>query len=405
MKYRFCNKTRRVCCLNIHNIEIGATIKNYKEMCNLLDEPVKTGCSKQAQMKNWERFFKFRKEGKTGFVIEEVYDTEIPKTIKNDAIYTKLIELILMNKLSLSDNFSIEATKNNLYEMLGLVNNNYTNPQKKSNTTKEFAKKHSKKTIGCSLPVLSYKKSEFYCNDFFTYTNNRLDKILDDALKSMEKRKLIHYNIKYKIVTVINEGATFISTEEASKEEIKNILETKLQVKEDYPEFNYITAYNYNKYVNILNKVFKKKYGWDSVYSVVHIIINEKYIRNNIPEVKAELEAECLKQKIELNMVAIDKFNEYFEKQYIRHQLKCFYEYRDKIIGNLKTNVHNLKDLQDLSELTDTEIADLMVECKNNDYNTYKKVLDGDYVKIQQELVGMFIKIEDDRVNEEVKTD
>ena len=48
--------------------------KNYKELCAFFDEKPTTGCSKQAQFKEWERYFSYRKEGNK-FIITEVFDT------------------------------------------------------------------------------------------------------------------------------------------------------------------------------------------------------------------------------------------------------------------------------------------------------------------------------------------
>ena len=53
--------------------------KNYKELCECLGEPVKNGCSKKSQMKEWERYFSYRKEGNK-FIITEVFDTPKDKT-------------------------------------------------------------------------------------------------------------------------------------------------------------------------------------------------------------------------------------------------------------------------------------------------------------------------------------
>ena len=385
--------------MELNNISNGMHVKNYKELCLLLNEPIKGGDSKKAQLKDWERYFKYHKDGKTSFVIDEVYDTAQPKKVRGDTIYTKLIELILMNQLSLSDKYTIEATKRNLYEMLGLVNNNYSDYKQKNDTVKAFAKKHSKDTIGCSLPVLTFKASEFYCNHFFTFTNNRLDKILQDALWSMSKRDLIHYSLIYKIVTIENNKEGYLISAEkrdASKDEVKLILEGKQAFRKEHPEFNYITSYNYADYAKALNAYFKEAYGWDEVYSVMNIIINEKYIRESIPVIQEELQLECEKQKIELNMVAVNKFNEYFENQYIKHQIKCYLSLKEEIAKKLSTNVHDKEKLKELTKMTELELADFMAEQKTTDFEVYKNVLDKDYVSIQKELVQMFMKITND---------
>ena len=47
--------------------------KSYKDLCNCLGEPVKDGNSRKSQIKEWERYFSFNKEGRK-FIITEVFD-------------------------------------------------------------------------------------------------------------------------------------------------------------------------------------------------------------------------------------------------------------------------------------------------------------------------------------------
>ena len=48
--------------------------KSYKDLCNCLGEPVKDGNSRKSQIKEWERYFSFNKEGRK-FIITKVFDT------------------------------------------------------------------------------------------------------------------------------------------------------------------------------------------------------------------------------------------------------------------------------------------------------------------------------------------
>lgn len=60
------------------NLQQGQVIKNYKELCVILDEPVKTGKSKQLQLCDWDRYFTHHKEGNK-FIIDEVFTDPKPK--------------------------------------------------------------------------------------------------------------------------------------------------------------------------------------------------------------------------------------------------------------------------------------------------------------------------------------
>ena len=50
--------------MKLENLEVGMKIKNYKKLCELLEEPEKNGgSSKRAQLKTWERYVSFERQG------------------------------------------------------------------------------------------------------------------------------------------------------------------------------------------------------------------------------------------------------------------------------------------------------------------------------------------------------
>lgn len=65
--------------------------KNYKELCNYINEEPKKANSKVAQLKEWERYFSFRKEGQK-IIITEVFDTPKHKTDNRGGNNTKNVK-------------------------------------------------------------------------------------------------------------------------------------------------------------------------------------------------------------------------------------------------------------------------------------------------------------------------
>ena len=64
--------------MNIQKLEVGMKVKNYKVLCELLNEQVLNGNSKIAQLKQWEQYFTWHKEG-NAFIIDEIKScTELP---------------------------------------------------------------------------------------------------------------------------------------------------------------------------------------------------------------------------------------------------------------------------------------------------------------------------------------
>lgn len=114
----------------IRNLTVGQVFKNYKALCEFLGEAVKTGKSKQLQVKDWERFFVSHKEGNK-IIIDEIYETPLEKvdgrstnTFKEGTRYTQesfykeyLKELIIdsLSKLR-KDEVDFQGS---MYKMLG----------------------------------------------------------------------------------------------------------------------------------------------------------------------------------------------------------------------------------------------------------------------------------------------
>lgn len=90
----------------------GLIIKNYKELCKLLDMKVKTGNSKIAQMNEIERYVKFKKEGYK-FIVMEIYEIPLPskdkRAVGGKSKYDKLMDHIIINLL-IKNNGEIEES-------------------------------------------------------------------------------------------------------------------------------------------------------------------------------------------------------------------------------------------------------------------------------------------------------
>ena len=54
--------------------------KNYRIICGYLNEPIKTGKSKQLQLEDWKRYFEYIREG-NAFEITKVYDKILSLTV------------------------------------------------------------------------------------------------------------------------------------------------------------------------------------------------------------------------------------------------------------------------------------------------------------------------------------
>lgn len=173
--------------MNINNLELKK-YKNYKELCETLNEDIKTGKSKQLQLKNWERYFTWNKDG-YGFIVTEIYSTPKKKIDgrgksvgsrgNNKAEYIENIEKLILDLL-VQDNTEfgkVFLSKNKLLRALKMVNDNYAFCKQRIHKLSEFIK-IDKETV----------------EEWFDSTSSMLERNLEVALKNLEKQSLIFWS-------------------------------------------------------------------------------------------------------------------------------------------------------------------------------------------------------------------
>lgn len=115
--------------MKIENLKEGQEIKNYKMMCEVLDIKTTTGNAKKAQLKELERFIKYHKKGNK-FVVDEIYSEPLPavENLKNNkyGIYIENLILHMLTNCPIDKKTkTISMSRNGLYLMLHMINNNY----------------------------------------------------------------------------------------------------------------------------------------------------------------------------------------------------------------------------------------------------------------------------------------
>ena len=95
--------------MNLNNLKPGMKVKNYKELCKLLEIEPKTSNSKKKQLKEIDEVIKYEKSGQA-FIIKEIYDKKTIKAIpekprdkryKNPKnIYAKYIQHVMLQYLN-----------------------------------------------------------------------------------------------------------------------------------------------------------------------------------------------------------------------------------------------------------------------------------------------------------------
>lgn len=264
---------------------IGMVIKNYKEMCNLFGEEVKTGEAKKSQLKTWKRYFDWEKDGQK-FIITDIYDTPLPKEDLrrkgNNSIYKNYIELILLQYLSKQEGYRKTFTKRNWLELLGMINNKYGKEPK------------------TKLKQLDYCINDQEITLFYIRSNKKLERVLHDALSNLQREKLIIVEYETVIVSVDGMGKEhrFI----ANDYQKKRILQTERYILKNvmqYKNMFYVYIKNKSKeYYSKVNEKLNELYGWKYYYKQIKIIYDQPNIIDAIPSKEVILQKEILNSKI-----------------------------------------------------------------------------------------------------------
>lgn len=166
--------------MKVDSLEVGQVVKNYKELCQLLEvEPKKGGDSKKAQLKEIERYVNFNKQGYK-FIVKEIY-TEPLQIIdgrlfsSKAAQYIDDLELLLINFL-LYNKGDITISKSGLYTALKMVNSNYNkyNGNKRPLLAKDMQ---------IDLDVI---------NEYYNDTSSILGNAIKTVLNRLVRKKLIY---------------------------------------------------------------------------------------------------------------------------------------------------------------------------------------------------------------------
>ena len=280
--------------MRIENLSEGMVIKNYKELCILLDEPVKVGGNgRQYQLREFERFFTYHKNGHK-FIIDAIHTEPLEKIDlrrEGNSIYSDDIQNLIL--CMLNDNEKKKYTEKgimtlsccNLLLKLSMININYSLGRK------------NMKELSDLINI-----EEFYIYDFFNITHSGLKGKLETALNALNRKALITWK---KVMTLCKEEVTIKKNEtgtpllingevqyiveknyvRATKEEEQLVLniERKYLEKMHYEDKRDLIVYgSYSEFIKKVNSELSKKANILYYYNSYEIIYNYEDIKNKI---------------------------------------------------------------------------------------------------------------------------
>ena len=283
-------------------------VKNYKEMCKILNENEKTGDSKKAQQKEWKRYFDFGKEGQK-YIIYEIYEKPLPKNMYINPIDT-LNELLICERIidhmenpKYNDKRYIVSMTGLAYD-LGYINDifkqGYEHPSqliddifekpKVTPSIEEKGKKLSMFDIGNKYRLQQLQENVVY--DCYNIIPRRYKERITKTLKRMEQEFVIN-------VSIINYGV-FVEPDEKS------------------PIIDYTIDEYGDKHIEYR---YKTKKTFRELTDVEDLLVQT--IKNEILD-----ELDCVDIHELFQTKKVDKFNKKFQEELLEHGIasvrKCY---------------------------------------------------------------------------------
>ena len=282
----------------------GKRFKNYKEICDFLEEPLKTGGAKQNQLARWAKYFKWEQE-KYEFIIIEIFDKPLPMVTEreyNEEIKNILIDLFENN---IEDNIEEKNendteedkeavstyffTKKNLALYLGMYNNRFDilSDKVRGNSLQEFLKRdeekdkklsYEEKELKQALQLLTCSTDVGEINlpiiedisTYISYAKNRIYQLLQRNLNYLQTDQLIMWS-EGEILVNLKTGKQIEAT--SNQEVIIKELKKQEALKMGYSN-TYLLLQKEGekeKYYQNVDKRIKERLGYDSAYSIIKI--------------------------------------------------------------------------------------------------------------------------------------
>lgn len=351
--------------MNVGNLQVGQVVKNYKELCRLLEIKVEAGNSKKAQLKELDRFIKYHKEGNK-FVIDEIYsivkDKVDLRNEGNSSIYGDNIKRLLLLLMATSvENDEIILPISILLNKLSMVNVNYSLGRRNQDKLSE---------------VLNI--DEKYISEFYDTTHQNLKRTLETNLNQLDRKAIL----RWETVRMICKKVAVVKYNELDEIEIDmDTNKVQYNIKEEYSvatkEQDLLILEAENEILKELklediNDVFR--YGkadifYKKVYSILRKKANIKYYFNGY--------------KLIYNRdIVIDELEKYGEDMCdVRHELNNIV--KEKIFDN------SIKRQEKIIKEFENTIGELPSDIKN-----YKLIrLSEEYLYIMQMLIDNVINL------------
>lgn len=366
---------------------IGLVVKNYKEMCFLLNEDAKTGKAKIKQIENWKRFFDFEKLSYSNeYIILDIYPEPFPKGTKRNTQFTNQLAVLILKELTKQK----ENDEGNI-----IYYTTYSKLIKRLNVVNKFFHKESLHFFISKYPEWFKSDSDFESfkrdyNIFKILTKRKIKGAVQSALVNLKKDNLIYYTEHHRIKFTNSDNVDCYRNATVNEEIYIQSLKKEISESIGYRNSNVATLYDAEKFNEWFTERLQAEKGWDYVFYQLEIGIKKDMLLKHIneytqyPMAKSIYELSDSKEnsiRLEYNSNLSNALIEQAENMAdtkIRNKMKKFRE----------SNA-------EYDDMTDEEIIQI--------YGLDKAILnkyDNQYIERQKSLINYLISFDKDRIQE-----
>lgn len=366
--------------MKIESLEVGMRIKNYKKLCEVLEIKVTSSNGKKAQLKELERFIKYSKDKNT-FIIEEIFETPIPKS---DEGYATHIRKLIIHELSSrplnDDGYTINMSRNGLYLKLHMINSNYNIARNQINKFSRYVE----------IPINTI-------HDFFNNTSGKLSDNVERCLNKLQSECLLRWEYRLAVKTMNNTNRIATTVEinaitEIEQEILRQMDEpSKREIfqKGKWNEFNKKVTDMLKETINI--QYYYKTFHINTTKSFRKILMNEF----DVMEEQGELSAKLINSCVETAKKRKEKISKKYEGRLFiggKYHIKPEYDNHKNILRS--QYIEDTKRIANLLIETDVLEIDLS-KVKGDKYTLIDAIYDegGDWGV--EYLDDIFAKIDD----------
>ena len=371
--------------MKIESLKVGQVIKNYKELCNLLEIKVEAGNSKKAQLKELERFIKYHKEGNK-FVVDEIYEVPLEKVdgrcLNGSKIeYIKNIEVLILNLLAENETGKIFLSKYPLLNKLKMINANYS------------CGKYRMDKLGKLMNIETSNINEFYSS-----TDSMLIRNLETALNNLDNKCLINWSKEKTICEPITDNACLdkkVEYDEYGEENVEYITKAYMNHREATDDEKILITFIEKEVLKSLDCNSKQEVISSNQWSEFRCSVESKLIQHGIAyyydSYKILYNEEHISEEItELYDLLLSKTDKYINEDILNKSLQ------DRIRENaLKRRNRALEQQEEWFGELESEV--ILVRCDSNYLDNNSKLVD---VLINSEYKDIKSKIKRQKMDE-----